>query len=132
MERCSICGIKCEPVVRTDGREKPRCGLCASHFDLRRRYKSVYYKDRSKELTRLALKEPKKSKHCPTCHHFRHRAAFLKFNDPFAECSLCREEKMDAAMAARNEDRRKRRIAAYVQTRLAVLRQGGKHDDEEV
>ena len=120
MERCSTCNRKCEPVVAKDRRVTAKCSICAAHYELRTRYDNQHYRNRSNYLSRVAMDSPKQSKHCPGCHHFRHKSEFLRFSDLYGECSLCRELKALAALETKREVRK----AVANRERIAKMYEG--------
>lgn len=104
--KCLACGkgfLDTELKIE-DKRTRGRCALCYSHYVQRVQYTNPVQKARSKYLDTVAKKEPKKSKHCPKCHHLRHKDEFLKFSDPYGHCTICRDDEW-------NQQRRARAIA---------------------
>lgn len=105
-QRCGECGKLVDRVIEPeDKRELARCPACLDAFTHRREYVDKYYKVRNKALITLAKNNKKQARHCPECRHLRVRSEFIKPNDPYGVCSLCRQQTEDALKKAEAQAR---------------------------
>lgn len=101
--RCQDCRCKIDntkELHKQDQRAGSRCPLCYQHYLKRKQYNNPIQRAQSKVADLAASKKPKQSKHCPKCHHLRHKKQFITFNDPYGSCELCRNDEWNAHRAA--------------------------------
>ena len=121
--RCVDCNKKItEAPTVLDARTKPRCALCLSHFQRRTKYVNKVDKARSRALETAAARDKKRAKHCPNCHHLRPKESFLRFNDPFGRCEICRDADERKLMQARIEERRDREAKKFAEEAMERVR----------
>ena len=95
--RCVTCNVKLD-------RAAEKCALCLTQEALQIPYADKRVRQRSYAETAKAKRDPTHAKHCPKCHHFRHKKAYLKFNDPYGVCVVCRDgEDTERIAESRNQ-----------------------------